>query len=183
VGEITVTWRKAIAALLLILLVALLSACKVQVGTGAEDEQVDTGSAIQQAEIRDAAKAVAAMFDDGRFAESWSLVGPILESQTSQEAWARHVATLRKPLGAAGKRTIEGFGFPKELEGAPPGEYGLIGVRTDFANAKSVEEKFVFQRVGGKWKLAGYWLSKKVTFGASSGPNNSFKPKPLRGSA
>src|SRR5690606_25081019 len=111
-------------------------------------------------------KAVAALFDEGRFAESWAMAGPILESQTSEQEWARHVAMLRKPLGAAGKRTIEGFGFPKELEDAPPGEYGLIGVRTDFANAEAVQEKFVFQRVEGEWKLVGYWLSKTFKVGA-----------------
>ncbi|WP_162125758.1 DUF4019 domain-containing protein [Pseudoxanthomonas wuyuanensis] len=150
-----------------LVLVALLSACTVQVGGSAEDEQVNTGTAVQQEEVRAAARTIAALFDEGRFAESWALAGPVLKSQTSQQEWARHVATLRKPLGAAGKRTIEGFGFPKELDGAPPGEYGLIGVRTDFTNANAVEEKFVFQRVGTEWKLIGYWLSKKVTFGVS----------------
>lgn len=150
-----------------IFLAILLSSCTVQVGDSAKDEQVDAGTAVQQEEVSAAARTVAALFDEGRFAESWALVGPVLESQTSQQEWARHVATLRKPLGAAGKRTIGGFAFPKEMDDAPPGEYGLIGVRTDFANANAVEEKFVFQRVGTEWKLIGYWLSKTVTFGAN----------------
>jgi hypothetical protein len=172
-----------ISKFLLVLLVALVPACTVQVGNSAKDEQVDTGTEVQQEEVRAAAKAVAAMFDEGRFAESWAMAGPILESQTSEQEWTRHVAMLRRPLGAAGKRTIEGFGFPKELDDAPPGEYGLIGVRTDFANAEAVQEKFVFQRIGGEWKLVGYWLSKTFKVGAGNRPNNSSKPTPLRGAA
>ena len=53
------------------------------------------------------------------------------------------------------------------MAGAPAGQYGIIGLETDFANAKSVDEKYVFQRVGNEWKLAGYWLSKKFTVGAN----------------
>jgi hypothetical protein len=161
---------------LLILLFSLLTACSVQVSPSAEDEQVDAGSAAQQEELVAAVKVVARMLDDGRFAEAWSLVGPSLQSQTSSEEWARNVAMMRKPLGAVERRTGKGFAFPKELDDAPPGEYGLLGASTDFANAKAVEEKFVFQRVGGKWRLVGYSLAKTITVGEPSEPSERVGP-------
>lgn len=163
-----------------VLLAALVGACTVQVGGSDDQKSINAGTEEQQKELRDATKAVANLFDEGRYSESWTLVGPVLKSQTNQETWARHIATLRSPLGQAGKRVIKGFGFSAEIDGAPPGEYGIIGVETDFANAKGVEEKFVFERSAGEWKLVGYWLSKKFTIGARDAPNRSFKPNPPR---
>ena len=115
--------------------------------------------------VRAAAKALAARLDGGQYDEAWAMAGPNLSARTTQEEFVRYVSTLREPLGAAGKRTIKGFGFPTELEGAPQGQYGLITVETDFANASAVEEKFVFELVAGKWRLVGYWLSKTFTIG------------------
>lgn len=111
------------------------------------------------------------------------MAGPNLSAKSTRQEFERYISTLRAPLGAAGKRMIKGFGFPTELDGAPRGQYGLIAVETDFANAKGVEEKFVFEFVGGEWRLIGYWLSKKFTIGAADMPNNSLKPTPLRGFA
>lgn len=156
--------------ILTVLLLAILSsACTVQVGGNEDSQSVDSGTVAQQKELRDATRAVAKLFDDGRYSESWALVGPVLQAQTNQETWARHVAVLRTPLGQPGKRTIKGFGFTTEIDGAPLGEYGIIGVETDFSNATNVEEKFVFERASGEWRLAGYWLSKKFTMGGKDG--------------
>ena len=152
-----------------LLLAIFTSACTVQVGGNEDSQTVDSGTAEQQEELRDAARAIAKLFDEGQYSESWALVGPVLQAQTNQEAWARHVTVLRKPFGQPGKRTIKGFGFTTEIDGAPPGEYGIIGVETDFSSANGVEEKFVFERASGEWRLVGYWLSKNITIGVESG--------------
>ena len=155
--------------LTLLLSAIFASACTVQVGGNEDSQIVDSGTAVQQEELRDATRAIAKLFDDGQYSESWALVGPVLQAQTNQQAWARHVTALRTPLGQAGKRTIKGFGFTTEIDGAPPGEYGIIGVETDFSNANDVEEKFAFERASGEWRLVGYWLSKKFIIGGQDG--------------
>jgi hypothetical protein len=164
-------------------LVTLLCACAVQSSAAEKDAAADTGTEEQQAGVLAAAKAVASSFDAGKYVEAWAMVGPSLSAKSTQDEFAGYVSTLRATLGAPGKRTVKGFGFPAAMEGLPQGQYGLIAVETDFANAKAVEEKFVFEFVGGKWRLIGYWLAKEVTIGAAGMPNNSFKPKLLRGSA
>ena len=164
----------------LILLSALLCACTVQVGAKDQNQVANAGTEAQEKEVRAAAKSVAALLDAGRYDDIWNQAGPILVAKTSKQEFSDYVLALRRPLGVAGSRKIKGFGFPSRLEGAPPGTYGLIAVDTDFANAKHVEEKFVFQQIDGQWKLIGYWLSKKFTFGTSGMSNNSFKPNLLR---
>ena len=167
---------------ILIFLATFLCACTVQSGAAEKGAAVDTGTEEQQAAVRAAAKAVAGRLDAGQYAEAWAMVGPNLSAKSTQEEFARYVSTLRAPLGAPGKRTIKGFGFPTTLEGVPRGQYGVIAVETDFANANAVEEKFVFEFVGGNWRLIGYWLSKKFTMGATGLPDSSFEPKLLGGS-
>lgn len=162
---------------LLAFALAGLAACSFQVNDPARDQPANPGTRVQQEEIHAAATAVAALLDEGRYADAWDTVGPLLVAQTNREQWARNLALVRTPLGAPGQRTVAGFGFPESLDDAPPGEYGLVGYRTDFANAAAVEEKFVFQRINGTWKLAGYWLSKKMTLGT----DDSSLPRPPGG--
>lgn len=168
---------------LLSFLAILLCACAVQSGAAANAAPVDGGTQEQQKEVRAAAKILVARLDAGQYAEAWAMAGPSLTAKTTQAEFVRYISTLRAPLGAAGKRTIKGFGFPTELEDAPRGQYGVIAVETDFANAEAVEEKLVFEFVGGKWRLVGYWLSKTLTIGAAQMPNKAIKSQPLRGPA
>jgi hypothetical protein len=150
-----------------LLLALLLCACSAQVGNNGQSDSVNTGTKEQQEQVLAAAKSVATMIDAGRYSDSWKLVAPLLQAQTTQQDWASYIATLRTPLGTRGSSKLLGYGFPTKMAGAPAGQDGIIGLETDFANAKSVDEKYVFQRVGNEWKLAGYWLSKKFTVGAN----------------
>ncbi|TNY29158.1 hypothetical protein BV505_06850 [Thermomonas haemolytica] len=159
-----------------------LGACTVSVGNNGQDDQpVDVGNTEQQKSVVAAAHVAAQLLDAGQFEQLWELSGPMLKDKTPRAVFVAGMKAMRGPLGVAGHREVQGFNFPRALDGVQ-GDFGLIGVETDFANAKAVQEKFVFQRVNGQWKLVGYWLSKKVTFGANT-PNNSSKPTPLRGAA
>jgi hypothetical protein len=152
---------------LLLALVIALSGCTVSFGGDQQgNEPANAGSEDQQKSVIAAAHRIVDLFDQDRFDDAWPLVGPMLQSRTSKAAFSSSVKALRKPLGTAGHRDVKGFNFLEAVDGVT-GEFGLVAVETDFENAKSVEEKFVFQKIGGEWKLAGYWLSKKVTLGAN----------------
>jgi hypothetical protein len=150
-----------------LLLILLLCACSVQVGANGQADSANSGTKEQQEQVLAATKSVATMIDAGHYLDSWKFVGPTLQAQTTQQDWASYIAALRTPLGTRGSSKLLGYGFPTKIAGAPSGQYGVIGLETDFANAKGVEEKFVFQRVGNEWKLVGYWLSKKFTVSAN----------------
>lgn len=152
-----------ISRLLSVLLLLLLCACSVQIGDNDANEPANAGTKDQQEQVLAAANSVAGMFNAGRYSESWNLVGPLLKEKTDQQAWASYIGALRAPLGTPGKSEVLGFGFPTKMADAPPGQYGVIAFKTDFANARGVQEKLVFQRVGNEWKLVGYWLSKNFT--------------------
>ena len=157
------------------LLTILLCVCSVQARATDPADAIDTGTVSQQKQVLAAAKSVATMFKAGRYAESWRLVGPLLKAQTTQQEWVHYVSALRAPLGAPGASKVQGFGFPTAMADAPSGQYGIIGLETDFANIKGVQEKFVFQYVDKEWKLVGYWLSKKFTIGTGHAPNSAFE--------
>jgi hypothetical protein len=148
-----------------LLVAVLLCACTIQTGTAAHGEPVNGGTEAQQGEVRDAARAVSKLLDAGKYADVWALAGPTLSASSNKEAFVSFLTGIRSRLGAPGKRIVKGFGFPTELEGAPKGQYGLVAVTTDFANADDVEERFVFELVDGNWRLAGYHVSKTMTFG------------------
>jgi hypothetical protein len=171
-----------IVSLIAVLALAL-AGCTVTFSSNEQDKQpINPGTVEQQKSVSAAARQIAFLFDHDRLDEAWALTGPMLRNQTSRLAFIAGVKAFRSSLGPAGDRVIKGFNFPKELDGVK-GDFGLIGVETDFANVQAVQEKFVFQRLGDQWKLVGYWLTKKRSFGPMKTSNNSFKPKPLRGSA
>ncbi len=147
---------------MMLAMVLVLCSCKVRIGPEKE-EPVSAGTEQQQREVLAAAEKFADRLDKGRYAESWELVGPVLLASSTKQKFTGHLATIRKPLGAAGKREIIGFGFQKKLDNAPPGQYATIAVKTDFAKVGGVKETFVFEQAGKDWKLVGYWLSKKQT--------------------
>ena len=164
-----------LARLLSVLLTILLCVCSVQTRATDPTGAIDTGTVSQQKQVFAAAKSVAKMFNSGEYAESWKLLAPLLQAKTTQQEWGKYVSALRTPLGAPGASKVQGFGFTKTMADAPPGQYGIIGLETDFANIKGVQEKFVFQYEDKKWKLVGYWLSKKFTIGTSHAPNSAFE--------
>lgn len=154
---------------LLLASVLALCGCTISFNPGQDREApVDTGTAAQQASVLAAARRVADCFDRDRFDEAWALTGPMLRASTNQALLSSTVRLLRKPLGAPGHRKVKGFNFLKAIDGVE-GDFGLIAIETDFEKANDVEEKFVFQKIGDEWKLAGYWLSRKVTLDGEGG--------------
>ena len=159
---------RRISLLATTILALALGGCTVSFDSGSQDSKaVITGTTEQQTSIIAAAHQVIDLLDHERFDEAWSSAGPILQGQTSSAAFASGIKSMRDSLGAPGHREIKGFNFPGVLDGAK-GDFGIIGIETDFANAKAVQEKLVFQKVDGQWRLAGYWLTEKTTFGAST---------------
>ncbi|WP_233511162.1 DUF4019 domain-containing protein [Dyella psychrodurans] len=107
-----------------------------------------------------AAKVFLSEIDAGRFEETWANAGPALKATSNAEAWTAILHVTRSALGEAKDRKIKGFGFTDHLANAPPGEYAAIGFETTFVNA-TVEEKVVFQKDQGQWKVVGYFISKQ----------------------
>ena len=148
---------------LLLLLSSALLGCKVQFNSGSS-EQVPAreGSASEQAGVRVAASTVLAQLDAEQWDKAWSSAGTSLKQTASLSGFTTGVRTSRAMFGVPASRAITGYAFPESIEGAPPGQYGIVFYATDFSKVQGVEEQVVLRREGGEWRLAGYWAEKRM---------------------
>lgn len=147
-------------AVVLLLSVALLG-CKVQFNHGpGESAQPRSGSEAEQAAIRATASEVLALLDAEQWDKAWSGAGTPLKQTAPLSAFTMGVRASRAMFGAPKSRTIVGYQFPDSLEGAPPGQYGIVFYGSDFAKVEGVQEQVVLIYENGKWRLAGYWAEK-----------------------
>ncbi len=145
------------------ILALVLAGCTVSFDSGSQGgKDINAGTVDQQKSIAAAAYHVIDLLDQGRFDETWTNAGPVLKERTSREAFASGIKGFRESLGTPGHRMVKGFNFPRVLDGVH-GDFGIIGIETDFANAKAVQEKLVFQKVDGQWQLIGYWLTRTTS--------------------
>jgi hypothetical protein len=153
---------RAVRLALFIMILACLQACSLppsneQSASAQDDTSAGTGD--QERVAYAAAKVFFSEVDAGRFEETWANAGPALKAASNSEVWAATLRLARSALGEARDRKIMGFGFTAHLANVPPGEYVAVGFETTFVNA-TVEEKVVFQKDQGQWKVIGYFISK-----------------------
>ena len=147
-------------AILLLLSVALVG-CRVQFNAGTDGKaQASSGSTEEQAAVRAAASQVLTQLDAKLFDSAWEASAPSLKESANRTAFAMGIQTSRAMFGTPKSRAITGYAFPESVEGAPPGEYGIVFYATDFSKVKGVEEQVVLARHNGEWRLAGYWAEK-----------------------
>jgi Protein of unknown function (DUF4019) len=101
------------------------------------------------------------LLDAGDTGKAWDDAAKPLQQQTSRATFVAGTKSLRKAVGDVEARTLDGIGFAKDLEDAPPGRYAGVFVRTTFSTAGVVEEKIILLNQGGRWLLAGYFLKKR----------------------
>jgi hypothetical protein len=109
-----------------------------------------------------AGEAFVGEVDAGRLHDTWTEAGPALRTRSTETAWVSTLETTRNVVGKVVDRKIKGVGVYDHLDGAPPGQYAAVFFTTSFANA-TVEEKAVFQKADGKWKVVGYFMKKTYT--------------------
>lgn len=148
-----------------VLVLLALTACRVNKGSSAD--AVEAGTREQQARAAMAADRFLKQLDSGDIDGTWEQASPHLHQITNRADWANAVRTMRKAMGAVRGRKVKGFGFTHAIDGIPPGDYVAVVLDTEFAAAK-VEEKVVLHQDQGRWKPVGYFLSKRLTFGAAS---------------
>jgi hypothetical protein len=118
---------------------------------------VDGGTQVQQDSVIAATRRFADLLDENLMDEVWQHTGPLMSGKMTQGDFQAAFDAAREPLGDPIDRKIRGFSFSKVLDGVP-GEFGVIGLVTDFEYAKGMQEKFVYQMLDGEWKLSGYWI-------------------------
>ena len=146
--------------LLLVFSIVLLG-CQVQFNPGSDKNAPKEGSSSEQAAVRAASTSVLAKLDAEQWAEAWSSAASFMRQTTTQAEFSDGVRTSRRVFGDPPlSRDITGYAFPESIEGAPPGEYGIVFYRANFSKSKDVEEQVVLSKEGNEWRLAGYWAER-----------------------
>lgn len=83
---------------------------------------------------------------------------------TSEFAWINTLKVARKTFTILPVRKLEGFGFTTQVDAnAPVGEYVMVQF-VSRSGKLTATEKVVMQREQGKWKLVGYFITKRVEY-------------------
>jgi len=147
----------------------LMTGCSVSVDSGNEDKLPPAvqGTRSQNLEAFAAAKKIVHAIDREEYSGVWDDSSDILKESVSKFAFTKLLMTTRGNLGKPSPRGNPRIGFSSMIDrNAPTGDYCILIIDTDF-NGTIVAEKLVMQRVSGKWKLAGYFMSSKATFNTS----------------
>lgn len=148
--------------------------CSASLTVSASDD-VNPGTAAQQLEVAKAADGFLTQLDAGAFEATWTQRSPHLDQKTTRATWVGALRVFRAGVGEFQRRKLKGVGFTDTIEGVPPGDYVAVGFDTDFS-VLAVEEKVVMHKVGGQWKVLGYFLTKRITIGATNGDDSIWRP-------
>lgn len=110
------------------------------------------------AEAREQAMAWLVLTDAGNGADSWKLGAKAFRAQATSEKWGEVLRTVRVPMGATKSRRARMARYTTELNGAPTGEYVILGFFSSFENKLEVEETVILAREDGAWKPLGYFI-------------------------
>jgi hypothetical protein len=152
-----------------ILAALLLGACTVSFNSNNENPLPPpvAGTEAQQAEAFAAAKDIIHAIDRGEYSSVWGNSGELLKNSANEFVFTKMLEVTRGNLGKPEPRGRPRIGFTSKVDqNAPVGEYCVLEVDTDF-DGTIVTEKLVLERVSGKWKLAGYFMSSKTKISAS----------------
>ena len=150
---------------------ALLVGCSASF-EGDGEKAVNAGSKEQQLEVAKAADGFLVQLDAGDVDATWAQTSPHLRKMTSESMWTASIRTFRAGVGEFRSRTLTGVGFTDTIDGVPKGDYVAVAFQTKFTTV-TVEEKVVLHKDGGRWKVLGYFLSKRFTIGAATAPHTS----------
>lgn len=148
----------------------LLAACTVSFSPNNGSDLPDSteGTPQEQAEAAVAARRFLEMIDLGDYEGTWGESGPALRAMSSEFAWKNTLKLTRAAFSAPPRREIEGFGFSTKIDhNVPVGEYVLVQFR-NVSGKLTTTEKVVMQKDQSRWKIVGYFVTKRAVYGTGA---------------
>lgn len=118
------------------------------------------GPAEDEAAVGLQVKEVLRLLDSGEADAVWDDASQTLQQSAPRAAFVARLKSMRGAVGELQDRTAKGIGFVTNMPDAPPGYYAGAFFESRFAQA-TVEEKVVFVRQDGKWRVSGYFMTKR----------------------
>lgn len=154
-------------SLLPFFLAAMLLGCNVSISTTPPEKlpPPTSGTAAQQAEAFEAAKAIVKALDRGAFDQVWEQSSQMFKGSTLKVVFTKLMPATRGNLGQPAPRGAPRIAFSKKVDAnVPEGDYSIVEVDTNFSG-KTVIERLVLTRESGQWKLAGYFMRTSASSG------------------
>lgn len=153
---------KPVLALALALGVAALATLQAQPAAAEAATPAADASAAAKAEAVAAMEKWLGTIDEGKYAPSWSEAAASFQKAVTEEQWVVALTAARTPFGALESRKLASAalqnGVPKPNGQMLPGEFVIAQFETSFANMKYALETVTFEKQGGAWKAAGYFI-------------------------
>jgi Protein of unknown function (DUF4019) len=116
--------------------------------------------------------------DAHHYAESWNDAAAVMKQGRTQDDWVRDIGGPRELLGKSVMRELQHADFSTTVRGAPEGQYVTIAYLTQFSNAPPAIETVLVMLEDGRWRIAGYNLTRAPEPGAPQAPAKTDAPQP-----
>lgn len=136
-----------------------LAACDAPPSLNEDRLITDTGPEALRLEALAFADEFLALLDRGATSESYPFLAEFLKGQVDEAKWVSTIGTLRAAAGPLEGRTRLGYGYSKEIAGAPRGSYFILQYKSTFDRV-AWNERLVVGEAGSGWSVAGYALTK-----------------------
>ena len=108
------------------------------------------------------------LLDSDEAGAVWDDASQTLQQSAPRAAFVARLKSMRDAVGELQERTAKGIGFVTNMPDAPPGYYAGAFFESRFARA-TVEEKVVFVRQDGQWRVSGYFMTKRFRLPVAPG--------------
>jgi hypothetical protein len=154
----------------LLFLSILFSGCTFSVTPANEQKLPEStaGTKEEQKGAVEAARGYLAQIDRGDYEATWDSAGPVLRDMTNEFMWTNTLKIARKTVVVLPGRKLEGGAFTTQIDpGGPAGEYAVMQF-VGRSGKLTATEKVVMQKEQGKWKIVGYFITKRAEYKSGS---------------
>lgn len=152
---------KPTLAVVLSLIVAALATLQAQPAAEPAGANADAPAAAKSAATAAMSKWLGSI-DEGKYAVSWDESAASFQKALTSEQWVAALTAVRTPLGALESRKLVSSvlqtGVPLPNGQMMKGEFVIAQFDASFANLKYAVETVTFEKQGGDWKAAGYFI-------------------------
>jgi len=156
---------KRLSPISVVLVLMLASAATFDIRGG--QTSPDSSHEAQEKAAQQATEAWLAIYDSGRYDDSWSQASEGLKGFTKKEDFVASLQTARGRVGKVLERKLKLAKFTSKLQGAPEGKYVVIRYQSSFEKLPyAVETVVPMLDSDGKWRVSGYHVDAAAPPGA-----------------
>ena len=135
--------------------------------TRGQQTSPEIGAEVQEKAAQQASEAWLAIFDAGKYDDSWNQASDGLKGLTKKEDFIASLQAARSRVGKVLTRKLKASKYTAKLQGAPEGKYVVVRFESSFEKLPSAIETVIpMLDKDGKWRVSGYHVDAAAPPGA-----------------